>query len=209
MRRRPWKGAGVAWVAVILLASCSVLDDLLTDDDGDDVVPPAGLAACIADLAATLPANATYLASELELTVTCMIMLHPDQGRATSSWHPILHRIAREHTCDQAARNFTGHVDPDGFGPNYRATAAGFELPGSYGVGNADNNIESVMVTTFEPVSAQRAFDAWLGSPPHRSHVLAETNFTAAQAAVAAGYCPGTASSDWRHYWAFVSAPLP
>jgi hypothetical protein len=166
------------------------------------------LATCIRDLEATLAAaavGATPSVHPEEIELVCRIWVHPDQGRSAMRWHPTLHAVARAHACDMAERDFFGHTDPDGVGPNLRARAAGYTLPDWYDGADDGNNIESLALRgpTSSPATT---IGQWLESPLHRQHVLGETDFKAAQDDIATGYCRASGGGVDKHYWAFVSA---
>src|SRR5689334_18685308 len=86
----------------------------------------------------------------------------------------ILNRVAQERAMDMIARGYFSHINPDGFGPNYLVTQAGFKLPPYYGDSKTANYIESIAASI---PTAQEAWDLWLASPAHRAHVLGETEF--------------------------------
>ena len=100
-------------------------------------------------------------------------------------------------------REFFGHTNPDGVGPNRQLREAGVLLPSFYGTADDANNVESILAghSTFEA-----AFAAWLDSAPHRAHLLAETAFFEEQTSFGVGYAfvPG---SPFQHYYVFVSVP--
>jgi hypothetical protein len=170
--------------------------------------PATDLPACIRDLGATLAAASLAggpVVFDVEIELVCRIWSHPSQGRSVMHWHPLLHHVARAHACDMAARDYFGHTDPDGVGPNRRAHDAGYALPDWYDREDDGNNIESLALRG--PVSTpESTVEQWLASPLHRQHVLGETSFEAGQDDTATGYCRTTRDGVDMHYWAFVSA---
>lgn len=95
---------------------------------------------------------------------------------------------ARAHAKDQVARNFWGHVNPDGIGSNQRIVAAGYPLPIGKGIGGftySDKtdavNTESIYKTMGRDKLPPAAWadavdmlvvDACVPSRGHRDHVL-------------------------------------
>lgn len=128
---------------------------------------------------------------------------HPEQGRPFMNCDPILAQVARERALDMGTRNYFGHTDPDGFGPNYLVQQAGYVLPSWYTQGNDANNIESILANY---TTAADTWAGWLNSAGPRAHVLGEIQFWADQTNYGIGYAyvPG---STYKHYWVFISAP--
>ena len=105
-----------------------------------------------------------------------------------------LDTAARRHSEDMAIRNFFDHTNPDGIGPNERASAAGYPLrrpaPGGgyfYGVGENIIKypvISSVGIIWFIPYAIPRVawydnnamadalVQSWMDSPGHRANIL-------------------------------------
>ena len=138
-----------------------------------------------------------------ELAVFEFAQNHPAQGRASFTCDSTLSQVARAKAQDMAQRSYFGHVDPDGLGPNYHVRAAGYVLPTWYGTSPSSNNIESIAAGY---VSAESAWNGWLNSSGHRTHVLAESSFWQAQTNIGIGYYYDPAS-PYKHYWVFLSAP--
>ncbi len=177
----------VLFVLAGILTSCDKLFNSPPVDNGDS--PPA----------------IDYEKMEQELAE--LIRNHPDQMRPEMHWHPILHQIAREHTCDMAEREYFSHVSPEGYGPNYRARQAGYPLPDNYSPDG--NGIESLASTSSQ--SAERVLELWLNSPGHKTHILGEAPLFVEQLNFAVGLCIGTIEREGhtfpRYYWAFIAAP--
>jgi len=136
-------------------------------------------------------------------TIADLAMSHPEQGRPFMQCHPILAQVAYERALDMGTRNYFGHTNPDGYGPNYLVEQAGYNLPDWYGQAPDANNIESIAAGY---TTAADAWNAWLSSSGHRAHVLAEDDFWADQTNFGVGYAY-VANSTYRHYWVFISAP--
>lgn len=138
-----------------------------------------------------------------ETAVANLVMNHPDQGRATMQCDETLAQVARAKAEDMAARSYFGHTDPDGIGPNHSARVAGYALPTWYNNNKDGNNIESIAAGY---PTAEAVWNAWLNSPGHCTHILAESSFWADQTNYGIGYYYD-ANSPYQHYWVFISAP--
>ena len=136
-----------------------------------------------------------------ETEMGALIATHPNQGRPSMTYHPILNMVARFRALDMATRRYFSHTDPDGYGPNYAVKMAELALPDWYGQQKADNNIESIAAGTS---TAQATFDLWMGSHSHKAHVLAEASFWQQQTYYGVGYYYNS-GSPYGHYWVFIS----
>ena len=127
---------------------------------------------------------------------------HPDQERPSLTCHPILAQVARERARDMAERHYFSHVNPDGYGPNYLVEQAGYDLPDYYSAAPDANNIESIAGGY---ATAEAAWQAWMDSDPHRTHLLGLVPFFAQQIDFGIGYVYDP-DSDYRHYWVVITA---
>jgi hypothetical protein len=116
---------------------------------------------------------------------------------------PILTKVARDRARDMAVRGYFAHVNPDGVAANYLVQQAGYDLPDSYGSGKSDNYIESISAGR---ATASEAWGDWMGSAPHKKHLMAEDSFYAEQTSVGVGFYedPG---SEYQYYWVVITAP--
>lgn len=140
----------------------------------------------------------------IESALALLIMAHDDQQRQAMVWHPILEEVARAHCVDMATRRYEGHTDPDGLGPNYRVRQAGYRLPEWYADDLDSNNVESLQWGGDGDLD--HAFPSWLGSAPHKTHILGLDSFYTAQTNYGVG-CAKVSGSRMIHYYAFISAP--
>lgn len=147
--------------------------------------------------------SSSYSLNSEETAVANQAMSHPDQGRAVMQIDSTLAQVARAKAEDMAKRDYFGHIDPDGVGPNHKVRVAGYDLPTWYSTSIDGNNIESIAAGYTTP---EAAWNAWLNSAGHRTHVLAESSFWAEQTNYGIGYYYD-ANSPYRHYWVFISAP--
>lgn len=126
----------------------------------------------------------------------------PGQRRAPCIYSNVLQQAATDHCVDMATRSFFSHVNPDGIWPNQRAREAGFRLPQEWP--DDANYVESICAGQPTP---QEAWNAWMHSESHKTHLLGLTGFFAAQVNVGVGYAHN-GNSVYQHYWVIVSAPL-
>ncbi len=115
---------------------------------------------------------------------------------------PILTAVARSRAQDMAARRYFSHVNPDGFGPNALVRAAGYALPASWH-GRSENFIESIGAGY---ATADAAWEGWMNSSSHRTHLLASSSFYREQTNFGIGSYSDPAS-PYRRYWVIITAP--
>lgn len=140
-----------------------------------------------------------------EVAVAKMMIDDPRQQRNDPVCDPTLAQVARGRARDMALRGYFSHTNPDGIGPNYLARQAGYPLPDWYSDDLNSNNIESIGGGY---TSAGEVWQAWIDSSAHRGHVLGAQSFYAEQRAYGVGYYYN-ADAPLKHYWVFLSAPLP
>jgi uncharacterized protein YkwD len=140
--------------------------------------------------------------NEYETRIAELMQTHPEQQRASLTCDPILAQVARERAVDMATRNYFDHTNPDGFGPNYLVRQAGYPLPSWYDTAPNANNVESIAAGYSTP---DAAWQGWMGSTPHRTHLLGLDPFWAAQIEYGIGYAYNPAS-DYDHYWVVITA---
>jgi hypothetical protein len=150
------------------------------------------------------PAEARLARNAQEREIARLTADHPLQGRLRMNHDAHLHLVARAKARDMARRDYFGHADPDGIGPNHVIRMTGYQLPSHYARGRRANNVESIAAGTNH--TARRAFNAWLSSPGHRRHLLATDNFAREQTRFGVGYARSP-RSRYTHYYVFISAP--
>jgi len=131
-----------------------------------------------------------------------LLVNDPNQERPSLTCHGILARAARERAEDMAQRDYFGHVNPDGYGPNYLVIKAGYILPEWYDKSIDVNNIESI-AAGWDTASA-----TWLdlvASESHRTHLLGDNSFYAAQVEFGIGYAYNP-DSEYEFYWVVITA---
>ena len=138
-----------------------------------------------------------------ERTLANLATTNPNQTRSVMDCHPILGQVARARALDMGQKGYFSHTNPDGFGPNYLVVEAGYKLPSSWPNTPDENYIESIAAGY---TTAEEAWNAWLNSDSHRTHVLGEINFWAEQTNYGMGYAY-IPDSPFGHYWVFITAP--
>lgn len=136
-------------------------------------------------------------ASWVELGLACLVAEHPLQGRSEMHYHPTLGELARARAQDMAERGYYGrdreyppHVDLDGFGPNHYLCEAGYHDHYCHPDDPFANSVESIAMRarimppgTPAPHESMNDYtqtlEAWLSSPAHRRHLLAEDPYFA------------------------------
>jgi uncharacterized protein YkwD len=139
-----------------------------------------------------------------ELAIATSMSSDSRQGRTNPVCDPILTLVARGRARDMALRGYFSHTNPDGKGPNILAREAGYPLPDWYSDDLDSNNIESIGGGYPSPAEA---WQGWMGSPSHQTHVLGMESFYADQRAYGVGYYFDP-NSPFKHYWVFLSAPI-
>lgn len=124
----------------------------------------------------------------VEETLYSLIKDHPQQRRQALLLDPRLCEAARNHALDMVTRSYFGHTSPEGVGPNERVKRSGYPLPKWYHQHLDANNIESYYYGSGNWNSPEAAFSWFMNSPLHRSQILADSSFTAAQTVVGIGH---------------------
>lgn len=164
----------------------------------------AALTAIAVALSLGLPSAKAQLNSQ-EQKIASLMASASGQQRSSVQVDPILSRVARARAADMAQRHYFAHVNPDGHGANFLVRQAGYALPADYDQSPGGNNIESVAAGNPTP---EEAWSNWMGSAPHKAHLLAQNSFYVGQTSIGVGYYYD-ASSDYKHYWVVLSAPPP
>ena len=165
------------------------------------------------NLEASPPQFKLYLSSIVQQSASCdpspeeqavadLMINDPDQERETLTCNPILAQVASERAVDMGVREYFGHVNPDGYGPNYLVEHAGYLLPDYYDQSPIGNNIESIAAGY---TSAAAVWEAWMGSEAHRVHLLGLTDFWEDQYEYGVGYAY-VEGSPYGHYWVVLTA---
>lgn len=150
------------------------------------------------DPAAALP----FAPNAQEIAIANFMRQDPNQKRPSLNWNSTLAQVARARALDMATRRYFGHVNPDGYGPNYLVQQAGYQLPSWYDQSPTANNIESIAGGAATPTDV---WNLWMSSSPHRTHLLGLDPFYAAQIDYGIGFVqvPG---SPFEYYWVVITA---
>lgn len=140
-----------------------------------------------------------------ELIIANLMSTQPGQNRPYLTCDPILTYVARARALDMGTRNYFSHTNPDGIGPNYLINQTGYRLPAWWGNHTSTNYVESIAAGTY--MTPQESWNAWMRSPGHRTHLLAEIPFYSDQVAYGIGVVdvPG---SYYSKYYVVITAPL-
>ncbi len=140
---------------------------------------------------------------ELAMRLTSDSGQRRDRSRMHSD--PILTAVARSRAEDMARRRYMAHVNPDGLGPNALVRSAGYALPSFWSGSRSQNFIESIGAGY---ATAEQAWEGWMRSPAHRTHLLASSSFYRDQTNFGIGSYSDP-SSPFRRYWVIITAPPP
>lgn len=144
----------------------------------------------------------TFAPNRQEQQLSALLTDAAGQKRKSLSPNLILAKVARERAMDMARRGYFDHVNPDGEGPNHLATVAGYQLAAIYGRARNGNNIESIGAGA---ATAQEAWELWMNSPGHKTHLLGLESFYQDQTEYGVGYAADP-ESPYRHYWVVLIA---
>lgn len=138
-----------------------------------------------------------------EALIATMLINSPDQKRRRLVCSPLLQQVARERAQDMAIRAYFYHVNPDGHGPNFLIEEAGYNLPEWWGDEPAANYVESIAAGYS---SGLTAWVAWMQSPSHSTHLLAQDPFYSEQIHYGIGAIEAP-DSDYGRYYVVLTAP--
>jgi uncharacterized protein YkwD len=161
----------------------------------------------------TQPVTLIYIPTVLNQSLTCQLnqheaavetLLRHDSGqqRTEMNCNVTLAKVARERAKDMADRDYFGHTNPDGYGPNYLVQSAGYELPSYYGQSISANNVESIAAGH---ATADAVWSAWMASEKHREHLLAENDFYREQIDYGIGFAQREGAA-YQYYWVVITA---
>lgn len=123
-------------------------------------------------------------------------------------WDPILAAAAEDKAADMAQNNFFGHIDPAGYGMNYRVQQKGYLLPPEWTAKQSANFIESIAANSKDPAHFidQLIIDKGIPGKGHRLHLLAISNFynNASRIGIAIAY---NRNSTYKYYCCILIAP--
>jgi uncharacterized protein YkwD len=161
----------------------------------------------------TQPVTKIYIPAVLNQSFTCRLnqeeaavealLLHDDgQQRTEMNCNATLAKVARDRARDMAERDYFGHTNPDGHGPNFLVRSAGYELPSYYGQSVSANNVESIAAGH---ATADAVWSALMASAHHREHLLGENDFYREQVDYGIGFAQKEGAT-YRYYWVIITA---
>jgi hypothetical protein len=161
-------------------------------------------------LAVLLSAGSLACAGEVSLVpqeqaIANYMISNPGQGRPSLTLNPIIEAVARARAKDMAVRNYFSHVNPDGVAANYLLRQAGYVLPAWWGTDPSANYVESIAAGYSDPGDT---WNAWMNSPDHKAHLLAQNSFYASETCFGVGYYYDP-NSTYKYYWVVITAPPP
>ena len=133
-----------------------------------------------------------------------LMQAHTQQGRKVMVWDDALAAIAQTKNMRQAHEGWTGHVDPQGHGPNAMLRAAGYPLPDWYSHDARANNVES-LGRGGNGGDVMQMWHTFMSSSAHAAHLLATYSFYAAQTQVGVAYYH-LEDSESVHWWCVLSS---
>lgn len=130
------------------------------------------------------------------------LLVAASERRVRLTHSAVLAKVARERAEDMARRGYFSHTTPEGLGANTLVRREGYALPDFYDSRPQGNNIES-LGRGFD--SAEGVWRSWMGSTPHRAHLLGLRDEFASHTEYGVGYAraPGQPGG---HYWVVLTA---
>ncbi len=122
--------------------------------------------------------------------------------RPQLTWNESLANAAQSKAEDMAARNYFGHVTPEGRGINIMIHEAGYRLVDEFLDRRARNNFESISSGLDEGAATVMGL---IRSAGHRKHLLGVLEFWANALDIGIGFAANP-DSRYRYYWVFVIA---
>lgn len=123
-------------------------------------------------------------------------------------WNDTLARVAAEKAYDMAKRDYFDHVDPDGFGINYRINKSGYTLNPDWVKNKTANTFESIVCNYFTGEEAIKALiiDEGVPSLGHRNHLLGLNAWNASLKDIGIGFVKRESGSKYQTYVCVIIA---
>lgn len=129
------------------------------------------------------------------------------QSRDALIWNDTLAKVAKAKAEDMVRRNYFNHVDPDGYGINYKINAAGYKLPENWYSPISKNYFESLAAgkEDGEQSIIQLINDGGENNDNagHRQHLLGIDNFWGNCTDIGIGTAKG---GTFGYYWCVIIA---
>jgi len=138
-----------------------------------------------------------------EQAIANYMITNPGQGRPAMILDPIIQAVAQARAKDMAMRNYFSDVSPSGVAQDYLLLQAGYQLPAWWGTSPTANYVASIAAGS---PSASVIWNAWMNSPPHKEHLLAQNSFFASETHYGVGYYYNP-NSTYQYYWIVITAP--
>ena len=147
--------------------------------------------------------HAAYCISNAqEQALADLLRNDPQQQRATINCNPALSRVASAMALDMATRDYFDTVNPEGNGPNYLVTQAGYILPDYYSQSRDANHIASI-------AGGLGTADQMWTNQAESAHLRGASQFYVRQTEFGVGYAYNP-KSKFKHYWVtLIAQPGP
>lgn len=123
-------------------------------------------------------------------------------------WNDTLARVAEAKALDMATRKYVGHVDPDGYGLNYKINEAGYKLNDKWLASKELNYFESISAGAPSGEQAIRnlVIDKGVSTLGHRKHLLGLDEWTASLYDIGIGYARPEQNQPYMSYVCVIIA---
>ncbi len=128
--------------------------------------------------------------------------------RTPLRWNDTLAKVAEMRAVDMAKRDYFDHTDPDGYGPNYHISRAGYVLNPDWLKRKNANNFESIGANHPTAADGIKAMIIGQNSPGfgHRKHLLGMDEWNASLRDIGIGYVRVPSGSTYRSYLCVIIA---
>ena len=123
-------------------------------------------------------------------------------------WNDTLAKVAEAKALDMATRKYVAHVDPDGYGLNYKINEAGYKLNAKWLASKEMNYFESISAGASSGEQAIRnlVIDKDVPTLGHRKHLLGLDQWTADMYDIGIGYAHPDQSQPYKSYVCVIIA---
>jgi len=123
-------------------------------------------------------------------------------------WNDTLAKVAEAKAMDMATRRYVSHVDPDGYGLNYKINEAGYKLNAKWLASKELNYFESISAGAPDGETAIRnlLIDKNVPTLGHRKHLLGLDEWTSSLYDIGIGYARPDGNSPYMSYVCVIIA---
>jgi uncharacterized protein YkwD len=123
-------------------------------------------------------------------------------------WNDTLAKVAEAKALDMATRKYVNHVDPDGYGLNYKINEAGYKLNSKWLASKELNYFESISAGAPSGEEAIRnlLLDKNVPTLGHRKHLLGLDEWTASLYDIGIGYAGPDGNQPYMSYVCVIIA---